>query len=113
MILPPAKLTEVQQHQLTQINRNEELRTVYLLSQEFVTLLKERREEVLDSWQRRAKASQVRELSSFVNGLRRDDAAVRAACRLPWSNGPTEGHSNRLKFLKRQCLVALISTCSV
>lgn len=102
MILPPAKLTEIQQHQLAQMTRNEELRTVYRLSQEFVTLLKERREEALDSWQKRAKASQVTELSSFVNGLRRDDVAVRAACRLPWSNGPTEGHINRLKFLKRQ-----------
>jgi len=67
-----------------------------------VTLLKERREEALDAWLKRAKASQVTELSSFVNGLRRDYAAVRAACRLPWSNGPTEGHINRLKFLKRQ-----------
>jgi transposase len=24
------------------------------------------------------------------------------ASRLPWSNGTTEGHVNRLKFLKRQ-----------
>jgi len=29
-------------------------------------------------------------------------AAVRAAFTLPWSNGQTEGHVNRLKFLKRQ-----------
>jgi transposase len=27
---------------------------------------------------------------------------VRAALSLPWSNGPTEGHVNRLKLLKRQ-----------
>ena len=42
------------------------------------------------------------ELSSFVNGIRRDYAAVYAAFSLPWSNGITEGHVNRLKFLKRQ-----------
>jgi transposase len=44
----------------------------------------------------------VTELSSFVNGIKRDYAAVRAACSLPWSNGTVEGHVNRLKFLKRQ-----------
>src|SRR5437870_11428389 len=50
----------------------------------------------------RAKESRVAELSSFVNGISRDYAAVRAACSLPWSNGIVEGHVNRLKFLKRQ-----------
>ena len=32
------------------MNRNEELRAVYLLSQEFVSMLKERQVEALDSW---------------------------------------------------------------
>jgi len=50
----------------------------------------------------RAKENRVAELSSKVLGIRRDYAAVRAACSLPWSNGTTEGHVNRLKFLKRQ-----------
>jgi len=102
MILPPSKLTPVQQQQVAQINLNEELRDVYLLSQEFVTKLKERQAEALDSWLKRAKACHVSELGSFVNGIRRDYAAVRAAFCLPWSNGTTEGHVNRLKFLKRQ-----------
>jgi transposase len=102
MILPPSKLSAVQRQQVEQINLNDELHAVYVLSQEFVTLLKERQAEALDSWLTRAKESRVTELGSFVNGIRRDDAAVRAACSLPWSNGTTEGHVNRLKFLKRQ-----------
>jgi transposase len=102
MILPPSKLTKVQQQQVAQMNRNEELRAVYLLSQEFVRMLKERQAEALDSWLKRAKACHVTELTSFVNGIRRDYAAVRAACSSEWSNGMTEGHVNRLKFLKRQ-----------
>jgi transposase len=102
MILPPSKLTKVHQQQLEHMNLNEELRTVYLLSQEFVALLKERQVKVLDGWLKRAKESRVTELGSFVNGMRRDYAAVCAACSLPWSNGTTEGHVNRLKFLKRQ-----------
>ncbi len=102
MILPPSKLTKVQQQQVAQMNLNEELCAVYLLSQEFVVMLKERQVEALDSWLKQAKASHVNELGSFVNGIRRDSAAVRAAFSLPWSNGTTEGHVNRLKFLKRQ-----------
>ena len=31
-----------------------------------------------------------------------DHAAVKAGVTLPWSNGPVEGHINRLKMLKRQ-----------
>ena len=65
-------------------------------------LLRERQASALDSWLKRAKESQVTELTSFVNGISRDYAAVRAACSLPWSNGIVKGHGNRLKFLKRQ-----------
>jgi len=41
-------------------------------------------------------------MRSFAKSLHHDLAAVRAAFTLPWSNGQTEGHVNRLKFLKRQ-----------
>jgi transposase len=92
MILPPEKLTGVQRHQVEQICQgSSELRAVYLLSQEFVTLLKERKVEALEGWLARAKESCVAELGSFVTGIRRDYAAVRAAFSLPWSNGIVEG----------------------
>jgi transposase len=103
IILPPEKLTAKQRHQIESIcQASSDLHIVYRLSQEFVTILKERQAEAVDSWLKRAKACHVTELTSFVNGIRRDYAAVRAACSLPWSNGTTEGHVNRLKFLKRQ-----------
>jgi transposase len=102
MILLPEKLTALQRHQIEQIcQASEELCTVYLLSQEFVTFLKERKAEALDGWLARAKACHVTELGSFVTGIRRDYAAVRAAFSLPCSNGVVEGHVNRLKFIKR------------
>jgi hypothetical protein len=66
MILPPWKLTKVQQQQVAQMNLNEDLRTVYLLSQEFVTLLKGHQAEALDGWLKRAKACHV---SETVPGL--------------------------------------------
>ena len=102
MILPPSKRTQAQQQQVEQMNLNEDLRAVYLLSQEFVSMLKERQVEALDSWLKQAKACHIAEINSFVNGIRRDYAAVRAAFSCEWSNGITEGHVNRLKFLKRQ-----------
>ncbi len=79
-------------------SRREELRVVYLLSQEFVTLLNERQAEALDSWLTRANECHVTELTSFVNGIRRDYATVRAACSCEWSNGTTEGMSTASNF---------------
>jgi len=103
MILPPEKLTAKQHQQLESIcQASSDLHTVYLLSQEFVTMLKERRAETLNEWLKRAKESHIAELKSFANGILRDYAAVYAACSRPESNGITEGHVNRLKFLKRQ-----------
>jgi transposase len=37
----------------------------------------------------------------FATGVQADDEAVKASLMLPWSNGPVEGHSNRLTRLKR------------
>jgi transposase len=102
LVSPLEKRTQAQQHLLEHLCQgSDELRTVYHLSQEFVTLLKERQPERLDDWLTRAKTSGVSELGSFVKGIQRDYAAVRAACSLPWSNGIVEGHVNRLKFIKR------------
>jgi transposase len=102
MILSPSKLTATQQQRLRQMNQHEELHRVYLLAQEFITLLKERQAEQLPDWLKRATESHCAELKSFVTGIGRDYAAVYAACSLSWSNGSVEGHVNRLKFLKRQ-----------
>jgi transposase len=70
-----------------------------------VTLLKKRQVETLDDWLKRPQACHVVELTSFLNGIRRDYAAVQAACSRSESNGVTEGHIKRLKFLKHQMFV--------
>jgi transposase len=103
MILPPEKLTAKQKRQLEHLcQASSDLFIVYHLSQEFVTLLKERQAQTLSDWLNCAKACRVAELARFANGIYRDYAAVYAACSRPESNGITEGHVNRLKFLKRQ-----------
>jgi transposase len=56
----------------------------------------------LRRWLERAEASGIAVIGSFVEQLRRDVRAVEAAVTERWSNGPVEGHVNRLKTLKRQ-----------
>ena len=53
----------------------------------------------LEAWIERATASLV---ASFARGVAKDEAAVRAALTLPWSNGQTEGQITKLKLVKRQ-----------
>ncbi|MEP6761730.1 MAG: ISL3 family transposase [Sporichthyaceae bacterium] len=72
------------------------------LAQEFTTIVRERQPERLDAWLAHSEQSGLAPLMSLANGIRRDYAAVKAGVTLEWSNGPTEGHINRLKQVKRQ-----------
>jgi len=56
----------------------------------------------LHSWIERAQNSGLHAMERFVRTLKQDLSAVEAAVTEPWSNGPVEGHINRLKTLKRQ-----------
>ena len=74
----------------------------YTLSQAFLVLMRERRGDALAAWITEASASGVEALARFAQGLQEDLTAITAGLTLPWSNGPVEGHINRLKLLKRQ-----------
>ncbi len=65
-------------------------------------MVRERKHERLRPWMEEAAKSGIPELKSFVGGIERDYDAVKAALRLPWSQGVTEGKVNKLKTLKRQ-----------
>jgi transposase len=56
----------------------------------------------LPTWLVKAEGSSCTELRGFAAGLRQDEAAVAAGLSETWSNGPAEGHVNRLKLIKRQ-----------
>lgn len=75
--------------------------TAHALAQQFVTMAKAKRKSELDIWLQAAEDSGVRELRNFATGLRADYPAVAAGLSSKWSNGPTEGHVNRLKLIKR------------
>lgn len=53
-------------------------------------------------WLKAVETCGCAELRSFAESLQQDEAAVNAALTEDWSNGPVEGHVNRLKVIKRQ-----------
>ena len=69
---------------------------------EFRTILRVGKVPTLRRWLARAEATKIAPLQRFVRKLRQDLGAVEGAVREPWSNGPVEGHINRLKMLRRQ-----------
>ncbi len=101
-VCDPATLDDKEQTTLTAIcQASETASTTYQLVQKFRHLLHHREGEKLDDWLSSVKASQIRELQSFVVGVERDKAAVIAGLTLPQNNGLVEGHVNKLKLIKR------------
>ena len=72
------------------------------LTQAFLVMVREQSGEHLADWLAHAQQSVAKPLARFAQGLQRDWAAVHAGLTLPWHNGITEGHVNRIKLLKRQ-----------
>jgi transposase len=77
----------------------QEVKELERLAREFIRLFQEHDPGSLGAWLEAADRTPLR---GFARGLFSDLKAIRAAMTLPWSNGPTEGHINRLKMLKRQ-----------
>jgi transposase len=68
----------------------------------FAEMMVGRHGERLDSWIAGVEADDQPDLHRFVNGLRRDEAAVRNGLTLAHSSGAVEGGVNRIKMIKRQ-----------
>ena len=93
---PEAQYVEMLTHQCPQIaEAGESLRA-------FPPLVTQRCLAQRDPWLERCEHSGISEIVGFAQGIRRDDAAVRAALRYEWCHGQTEGQVNRLKTLKPQ-----------
>jgi transposase len=80
-----------------------ELKIATALAREFAEIVRNRLPGAWECWLAKVREPGVaRELRSFADGLKQDEAAVKAALTLEWSNGQVEGQINRLKLLKRQ-----------
>ena len=95
-----SRLARLYLEQLCQVEV--EMAQLYELALSFLTLVRERRGEDLESWRTQTISSGIEPLMRFAEGLQHDLRAIQAGLTLPWSNGVTEGQVNRLKLLKRQ-----------
>ena len=76
--------------------------TMRRLMLSFSTILRVGKVATLRRWMTRARGTGIEPLQRFVRKLQQDQRAVEGAVRERWSNGPVEGHINRLKMLRRQ-----------
>jgi transposase len=81
---------------------SDELATALDIADEFADLIRKRSSKTLGDWLVTGEASSSPEIRRYAEGIRRDESAVLAAVTQRWSNGPVEGHINRLKTVKRQ-----------
>jgi transposase len=79
-----------------------ELAAALDLADGFADLIRRQSSATLAEWLGQGEASSDPDLRRFAEGIRRDEASVNAAVTERWSNGPVEGHVNRLKTIKRQ-----------
>jgi hypothetical protein len=78
--------TDEQETLITLRQLHPEIDLAYDLVQQFAQMLRTRTGEQLDAWLEKVRASQIRELQSFVLGIERDKAAVVAGLTLPQNN---------------------------
>jgi transposase len=98
----PQDVTEDEQRLLTRLpHAPPAFAQAIALTQEFAQLLRARQPARLEAWVQQAATSSLGVFRRVAQSFQRDSAAVTAGVTLPWSNGPVEGHINRLKMRKR------------
>ncbi len=97
-----ADLSAEDQTYLTQLAHTCPLITLaQALVQEFRTVLREQDVAGLYAWLRGMTMCPIPEFCAVATSLWQDRRALEAAVSLIWSNGPVEGHVNKVKVLKR------------
>jgi transposase len=79
--------------------RSQEIAAAATVARQFSKMIRQSNRRLWRNW---LKAALKTPLAGFAKQLSRDQDAVRAALRLPWSNGQVEGQVHRLKLIKRQ-----------
>ena len=99
----PNTLDEGEQEDLTAFCQvSPALSRAYTLIRDFQDILHRREGHRLDAWLAKVRESGLPELQSFVSGIEKDKAAVRAGLTWPINNGMVEGFVTKLKLIKRQ-----------
>jgi transposase len=101
-IRDPRELTTTEQAELELIcQRSATAQESYQLTQQFLTMLRQRRGQEFETWVSAVEASHLPELRRFAHSLLRDKEAVVAGLTLVYSNGPVEAQVQKLKLVKR------------
>ncbi len=101
-IRDPKQLTAEKQAELELIcQRSETARKTYVLTQQFMSMLRLRRGQEFETWLSAVEASHIAELCRFAHSLCTDKDAVIAGLTLSYSNGPVEAQVHKLKLVKR------------
>jgi len=112
VMLPPAHRSSLQERCIEQARRaHPHLDRAIQLTLAFAHALRKRTVSAVPDWIAQATHSGLRAFRTFASSIV-DDPAVLAAFTLPFSNGVVEGHVNRLKLIKRKCMVVPTLTCS-
>ncbi|MEU1676804.1 transposase [Streptomyces roseifaciens] len=102
---PRDALTESQEERLLQVRLAcPDIARACDLARTFADLVRHQRGHLLLEWIRQAEQNAPKPMSGFVGFLRRDLDAVTASLTLPWSSGVVEGHVNRVKRSREQCM---------
>jgi transposase len=98
----PTKLSAQEQSQLALIwEHDAQLATVYALAQRFCRMIRTHDNTDLETWLNEMSHSAQATLVSFAASLHKDLDAVSAGISSLFSQGPVEGHVNRIKLIKR------------
>ena len=97
------KVKDLREEELAEIiERYPLLGEFYEYVRSFKEILFSKKAELLEAWLDTAERSGIPELISFVNGIRQDFEATKAAIEYPYSNGIAEGNVNKVKVAKRR-----------
>jgi transposase len=103
VFLHPIEKLDEQEIQLRQHLMNHPvLQHACELVYDFQRMVRKREAQKFTVWLQACETSKITEFANLAKGMKKDDAAIKAALTSPWSNGQTEGQVNRLKLLKRQ-----------
>ena len=83
------------------LETNQELNNLFNMIREFKEVIFSKKPRKLNTWIKKAKKINVKELNSFVTLIESDIDAVKNAIKYDYSNGLTEGFNNKTKVIKR------------
>ena len=98
----PERCTEAEPTALARLrDAHAEIAATIGPTERFVEIVRRREGEKLGEWLSDAEECGIREIWRFAHKARQDEAAVRAGCTLPYSNGQTEGKITKPKAIER------------